>query len=355
MPTIDLVGLTDRAGGTDSLDLLLAPIFLAGDDDALNGDSLAGLGPAAILRGLTDGGVTTDAGLVVIIHALDGSDAASSDDDAQTGYVLEVGGTDAASGADVAISIGETIETEAGTDAAVSDDLGQLTLTMNLAGSDAAASTDWGEFAFVMPVLRDPTETEVRGTVNLVRNPSLEYEVSDLMDWDAESGITIERSDDDAWDGDWSVLATVDNGAAEPAISVRSVSGLAIDRAATWVGSVALQGDAAAVTIFLRLTYSDASTANTEATEVVPTATWIRYGTIPEDHDPAKTLSRIELMLVVPQLVVDEQALWLDAAQIEEDRGENATPYADGDRGDGYRWVGTPGFSASVREPLEAD
>jgi hypothetical protein len=85
-----------------------------------------------------------------------------------------------------------------------------------------------------------------------------------------------------------------------------------------------------------------------------PPATWGRIYTPSVAKDDTKTLDSIDLVVTITE-GGSATTTWMDAAQIEQDTGQGATAYADGDQGDGHYWSGTPGLSMAVRDPLPAE
>lgn len=370
MAIISLAGY-DRSAGIDSLSVIQSPIILSGDDFSVSSDSLSRIGQGVIFGGVdsaTSGDTLTN---LTFILGIDGSDESYGEDFwlsppplgnffdysggadiGQIGFIKLLGGTDASSGADSLTSWGNTIFLD-GTDASVATD--ELTVLKGITfyGSDSSEGEDWGELGFVMPFLRDPYENEVRGTINLIRNPSLEYDEIGMADWISEAGIVLYQSSAAAWDGLQSAYAEVDAGAGTLEIVVSSQRGLYLSGILYWIGSFALEGDAPSVDYFLRITYTDASTEDGDVKTVVPATDWVPLATETVPSDPAKFIDWIDLVLQVAQDSADT-ILHIDGAQIEEDKAGGNTPVATGDMGAGYAWYGTPGFSVSIRYPALA-
>jgi hypothetical protein len=339
---------TGFSGAKGSL-RLLTPEFLSGDGYAANHGIAGILAPAKILKGSASS-TSTGAGTIAFRIPVTGEGYALSASAGQTGYEIEF------EGEAYALSSGHLgrrfypLEIPSFLDTSEASGTGAVVLSMPLTGAGYAAHGAEGGLGFAMPDLPDPTEFQVRGTINLVRNPSVEYDEIGLRDWSAGVGVAIARTDEDAWDGNFSVRGDVEVGVLDPEIVVVSQSGLGIDRDAAWVGSFAMHADLTRVVTTLRFLYTDATDEYGEWTEVVPDPEWHLVTTGSMRHDTARVLDRVDLIIATPQ-EVDPTTIFLDGAQIEEDRGENVTPYADGDQGEGHTWSGTPGFSPSVRNP----
>jgi len=227
-------------------------------------------------------------------------------------------------------------------------------LTVVFRGESSADSESVINAISPLPVLTEPTVREIPGAINLVLNPSLEVDDVGTRGW-TNVGGTLSRNDSDSWSGLWSALVLVPAGVGEVEIFIRSADGLSIEDVTPFVGSVYLEGDAAAVSVRLRITYLDGSTADfppsldpSDDPFVLSDISWGRAETEMIENDPAKSVNFLELIITVPQEASD---VWIraDGAQIQMNE---LTTYVDGDQGAGHHWFGAPGFSVSWREPM---
>lgn len=215
-------------------------------------------------------------------------------------------------------------------------------LTSLLSANDDATTAD---LVPPIPVIPAAGLDEIAGTVNLVRNPSLESEVFGTDDWATSAG-TLTRDNATAWAGDWSALLTATG---SPTVTVQSYPALRVAGGGSYIGS--LVSDAFPLSLSLRAVYSDATTDDSDAATLdAGTGSWQRLATAVLTTNPAKTLMRLELRAGL-SLGIGGGSVRFDGAQIEEAVTGEATPYADGDQGDGFWWAGVPDFSVSVREP----
>lgn len=212
------------------------------------------------------------------------------------------------------------------------------------------------EFAPFLPAIREPAWNEIRGTVNLVRNASLENVSVGLLDWYAFNGASIAADDTIAWHGLRSVQVTFPSSGADAGFGVRSEHGLGITGVlnVAMVGSLSLLGAITQIRVRLVATYTDATTDSIldAAFDLSTTGDdWLRAISLSLAINPAKVLDYVALEVVhpVPDAVT---VIHADGAQIEQDLGEGATPFAQGDMGDDYRWLGQPGLSMSLRETM---
>lgn len=214
---------------------------------------------------------------------------------------------------------------------------------------DIGDAPDTLDFALLLPAVLPG------GTINVIRNPSLENDEAGLTDWSADAGIDLVRDNTDAWAGNWSAFGTVAAGAGVPAIVVLSQPGLFQQSLATyWTGSISGMGTAAQVNVTLRAYYTTGLPDETLPADgdtediIVPTADWIRWTTDTLLADPTRVLDHLALVIAVPQEAGDV-TIRLDGAQIEPSATGGVSPYTDGDQGVGNEWLGAPGFSMSIR------
>ena len=322
--------IRDVGASGDLLDVWANPIFFGFDDAGVSHD-WAIVGRYAVLGVLADTGQSLDALRVNVGHGLAITDAGDASADSLALVFPVV--------VEVVLAIVDTGD---------ANDALALNGVYALAITDVGASGDTLNVGqALLPLLRDPLPGEVPGAVNLVENPSLE---ADTRGWSTSAGATLDRVSDDPWSGDWHAAVTIAAGAGLPEVRARSAEHLALDRIGAWVGSIAIQGDAAEARLLVRFTYQDGTEADREWAIVVPPVSWERVASEALPHDDARVLSRIDLVVAVPQTGA-EQTLELDGAQIEDATTGGATGYVDGDQGDGYAWFGPEHASVSYREP----
>ena len=145
-----------------------------------------------------------------------------------------------------------------GEDEGTADETLHLKVGIHYVIEDESDASELVDFTPELPLLREPLETEVRGTVNLVRNPSLEY--AGLLDWSGSAGATVALDTSDPWDGSTAAVYTIAAGTGVSEILVKSRESLGIAGVRSWIGSVMAKGTALDVRPFLRFTYSDATT-----------------------------------------------------------------------------------------------
>lgn len=223
------------------------------------------------------------------------------------------------------------------------------------AGVAAGSSSAAASVAVVLPALRPPRAWEAPGTVNLVRNPSAEVS---LDDWAEIGGATIDRDGTRAFDGVASVRVDLPGIGPDEGVAVGTVRGLAyvgVDRVA-W-GSLSLSGAVSGLVAWVRGHYADGSSSDGDRSEPFALehdgrpGNWRRVVPPAYFADADKTLVWAEVR--VARAIPDGPAgFWADAAQIEEDRGQGATPFAIGSyRSDLGRWTGAEHLSPSIRQP----
>jgi hypothetical protein len=315
---------------------ILAPVYLSTDFIAETHAALDGLGSRAVLRArflsdvrLTAGTVVTPATLASLRSCVAFSVAVSP-----SGRVA----------ADLAIEmLSET------TLAAASLQVGLPPASLRV-GSRLGAS-----FAPYLPPIAEPAWNELRGTINLVRNASVEQTDVGLLDWDGVNGATLALDDTVSWHGPRSVEVTYPNTGSDARVTVRSEHGLGIagELNTAMVGSLWALGEITFVQARITATYSDASTdtATGDLFDLAAVDDWVRVVTPSLTLDPAKTLDylTLDLMHPTPDAVT---VIHVDGAQIEQDRGESATPFAQGDMGAAFAWLGPAGLSMSLRETM---
>lgn len=190
----------------------------------------------------------------------------------------------------------------------------------------------------------------VPGTINLIRNPSAER---DLTDWSSALAL-LDRDETDAIAGSASVSATLGPGASAYEVGIDSLR-FVLAEAATWAGSIyVFAPEPVDVAALLRFTYLDGGEADQDALVWPLAEGWSRIWTMTQAHDPERILLQIRLVAALPQHISELRTFLLDAAQIEEAVTGGPTPYADGDQGENHRWLGAEHNSPSEREPVIA-
>jgi hypothetical protein len=247
-------------------------------------------------------------------------------------------------------------------DSSLSRDLVRLGVTVGLTIYDPSPSRDDSRFAVEIPAIASPNEGQEWGTVNLVENPSLEYDVADLWGWSASDATLTRTSAATAADGEYSGRLALAGGSVAPECRILSVRGMQeTGFGRRWVGSAYLRGDVPALTLSLVLSYRD-GTSDTSTPVIISDPlvdedavdrplddTWFRYQTEPVSSDGNKYLDHLELLIQPTSDPVAETLLRIDAVQIEEALSGGVTAYVDGDAGINASWVGAPGKSMSVR------
>lgn len=338
-------------GGSDArLGEVQSPVWVSFD---AAGAGWAGLwlGPASLVAGVAGGAASASAGLNVGLPVAG---------DANGGSEAVVGGLTipaplAGMAAGGAVVVADALSSPWGVVVAAA---GQSSLAGNLraeqrvsgaavGGSDAAAG-----FAADLRWPMAPRSGDEPGTLNLVRNPSLER--FGLTDWASEGdGALADGDDPEAWDGGRVAGFGVPVGGAGTLV-VASQRGLNLGGDALWIGSLSVAGDGGDIVLTLRLVYADGTSEDGEGRTATTGVGWGRYATDAVRQNPAKVLERIDLRVDVAGGALGRDLL-IDAAQIEMDMGLRETPFASGDNPDGWHaWTGVPGLSPSVRQPRPA-
>lgn len=210
----------------------------------------------------------------------------------------------------------------------------------------------------VLPIPKDAGPQSLPGTVNLVRNPSLESATVLATDWSARGAGSIARVADLGWQGGASLRVTVPGGTAGAGAQVATLGALGWTGNRTLLGSVYVFGALPGLGCRLVALYGDGTVGTGDAADVpadLPDG-WVR-ATCALEPDPAKRLD--QLLLAVERIDGTAPAagsFWLDAAQVEEDRGYGHTPYAIGQYGPPYHaWWGAAHLSPSLRDGIPLD
>lgn len=224
---------------------------------------------------------------------------------------------------------------------------------------DIVLASDGEMLADMQPFLPEPREPEwfeLRGTVNLLRNASVEQTDVGLRDWGGVVGATLALDDTFAWHGSNSVQVTFPSSGANAGVTVKTQGGLGLTggTGTLMVGSLSLSGTITQIKTRLTATYRDATTDSIDG-DLFDLATaaddWLRASTPSLALNPAKVLDVLTLAVLHPT-AGSVTVIHADGAQIEQDRGEGATPFAQGDMGEHYAWLGPEGLSMSLRETM---
>ena len=219
-----------------------------------------------------------------------------------------------------------------------------------------------------MPVLRDPEPGEYPGTVNLIPNPSAEYEFTGMGTFTVTGGetggVVPERDESQAWDGEHSAFVAVPAEASTWTVRVRSLSSLGFVGGEWFVGQVALLGDGGAATVRTEIVYADGGANPYDALDDVrlidlpdpdQNEPWLVLEPFPVQGEPGRPVAYLQHVIEIQNDGSNSRRLWIDGAQIEVDRGHGTTPFADGDNPDGlHAWFGARGHGFSVRQPAPA-
>lgn len=320
--------------------VLLSAIPLSGTVRARSGH-VAYLGPVAFFTGTLTAASTTTASLSLSgaftgqIEALSAATALRIRKQASLGGVT--------SGASTAATIIGVDVPLAGAVAGSAASAATITLAAGMAGASRAASFASASYTYPLPYLRPPATGENYGTINLVANPSLEYDGIGSAGW---SGATLSRAETESWDGAYSAYATVEIGATET-ITIETQRGLSI-AAGNWLcGSIAISGNVAA-TMTLTLHQANATTVVGDAVDIEASVSARRVYAPCVEATASVTHATLTITLTGPLEGTGETHL--DAAQVEIDLGGQFTPFVSGDT-DGGEWAGVSGNSPSIRQP----
>jgi hypothetical protein len=211
-------------------------------------------------------------------------------------------------------------------------------------------------FAFIIAALPEPATAgpgDLPGTINLVRNPSVE---KDLTDWTGFGGAVVTRVPSRAWHGGFSAQVVLPT-TANAGLRIGSLPGLGA-AGVTEPGLAQVRLSGAGVTgldAHLEARYTDGTTVvgTTLLGPALPgDDSWIELRLPETPPDPTKTL--IDYTIVVQRSTSGAaMTFWADGAQIEIDQGQGISTFAYG--GDGlpyYRWSDIPDLSFSIRDPI---
>jgi hypothetical protein len=327
--------IQDFGIGMDSADPFQSPVFTGMDDKGI-GQELVVVGRYSIISPTVDAGAGTDTMSISLIVPLAISNSGSGEErffplekiiPQQTIFIADEG-------------IG-------------SDESSSLSGVFHLDAADMGVGGEYLNLgAALLPELRDPLANEVAGAINLILNPSLEYGSIGTRGWTTDAGGILTRVEGDAWVGTWFGDVAIAGGSViDIWTKIKSISGLRLNGVHWWVGSASIKGDVTEVKLRVVITYTDATTLNSSDTILVPTAGWQRIQTDPILQDQTKMIDSMELW-VGAQRSAGATSIQLDGTQVEEAKTGGATPFVDGDQGEGHHWYGTEGYSISYREPM---
>jgi len=233
-----------------------------------------------------------------------------------------------------------------------------LSLGASLAGaSNILSFAAAAELTVQPPYPRRHANDELPGTVNLVRNPSVESPIVGSTDWFKVGSSTTEqgRITTDAWQGNACYQVTCPGVGAGEGLGVRTAQGMGLPgQDLSFACQVRVKGTAGVPVVPHPVVYYTDGTTGTNPGEVVTlTGSWqtIRHQI---SSDPTKIIRYVEFHI----LASGTHAMTLkgDGAQVEVDQGGGHTPFAIGDYGRPYhRWEGTEHLSFTVRDPIKMD
>jgi len=231
-----------------------------------------------------------------------------------------------------------------------------ITYTRPLSAAMSARSLFDSRFRIIIPAVREAGPDDLPGTVNWHPNPSAER---GLIGWfDEGGGTAIAQSTEQAWDGAFSVRKATT--ALGQGVSARSFAGLELTGLDANGSPRRVNGQlrvwASAETdveVWTRARYTDGTTVDGErATFTHPGGAWVPPYFAPAlELDPARTLNYVEVVAV--NATGAAVVLYVDGAQLEEDRGYGPTHFAIGSYGhETGTWDGVPHVSMTKREPI---
>jgi hypothetical protein len=207
-------------------------------------------------------------------------------------------------------------------------------------------------FSYAIPVPAAAGPDDLPGTVNFVRNSSLESAAVGVTDW-SMSGGTVTRITSDAWHGAACAQAVYNNGATNARLQIVTQGGLALKPAGKVVGSIRLKNAVGPFDCWVSCVYSDASSDVSDTLSVTPGSdwTWVKFPSL--TPNPAKTVDRFYLNIQRTGVGSGAITLLADAAQVEQDRGFGASTFAYGGYTDGFHsWARQVDLSVAVRQPI---
>lgn len=349
-----LSGSSAGAGSVSGVATFLRPVVPLSGVARGNSGHYVWLGPVALFSGTTAGaGIVVGSGATpstpeppIILSCgfpLTGTATGGSDIDSRLRmeFVLlgDVAGDSFA--AATALAMDKFLFGTAAGDSAVTLSIGTEIGFSGVSTGRSTARTNW---VYPLPYLRLPGPREVFGTINLVANPSLEYDLFDLDGW---GGTGLSRVNDESWDGNYYGYVTLEPGDSVT-VTVDSQHGLYLEAGISLLGSIAIQSTVAG-TVRLVAYQTDTTTVIGETVAFDPATYWQRINAPFVITDAELDYAVLEIAFSGPTDGTGD--VRLDAAQIEQDFGGGYTPFASGDMGGSHAWAGPFGFSPSVRQP----
>lgn len=349
-----LSGSSAGAGSVSGIATILRPVVPLSGVARGNSGHYVWLGPVALFSGTTAGaGVVIGSGATpstpeppIILSCgfpLTGTTTGGSDIDSRLRmeFVLlgDVAGDSFAAAPALAMD-----KFLSGT--AAGDSIASLSIDteIGLSGVSTGSSTARTNWVYPLPYLFPPGPREVFGTINLVANPSLEYDLFDLDGW---GGTGLSRVNDESWDGNYYGYVTLEPGDSVT-VTVDSQHNLFLAAGASLLGSISIQSTVAG-TVRLVAYQTDTTTVIGDTVAFDPATSWQRINAPFIITDAELDYAVLEIAFSGPTEGTGD--VRLDAAQIEQDFGGGYTPFASGDMGGSHAWSGPFGFSPSVRQP----
>ncbi|MBS0336810.1 MAG: hypothetical protein JSS40_08380 [Proteobacteria bacterium] len=219
-----------------------------------------------------------------------------------------------------------------------------------LIGTIQAGSAADGALRIILPIVRQALPGEIAGTVNWHINPSVES--GSAIGWDVAGSATGVVSTDDAWDGarSWKVVTS---GAVGDGVRAVGVGGMGLSGdPRTVFGQLRVKGPAGTVlSAITRLHFRGLATQDSDPVTVTLTGAWDPIYTMPVVTASATALDQAEV--IVTTTATGAVTLYADGAQLEEDHGAGATPWASGAyNADAGVWAGAAHNSVTIRQPI---
>lgn len=355
LPTIPLSGTVDATSGHDAY---LGPVARLAGEAVASSLATSSLSLAYALLSEYASYVSSETRAIVVVE-----DSVVRSSASASGLLLShpLTGTLTAGSSATCEAVGfehPPLSGEAG-GSAVAD--ATLAMAHPLSGEIGSSSSADLSDGFVLPIPLFPASNQAPGAVNLVRNPSLEYPVAGLTDWDSSGDVVIALDSALSWHGAVSVEA-VYGGTGE--VTVVTQRQLGIVAPAMFCASIMILAPAISVSLSLSATLADGTTVTGGIAEQSGLSrTYTDAGVVDEEIAITDWYMAQPGALVVESGTVDSLTLHvaatttatvlLDAVQVQQDDGSRVATFVSGDLGAGYSWHGIEGLSVSVRQPLE--
>lgn len=339
-----LSGSSAGAGSVSGVATILRPVVPLSGVARGNSGHYVWLGPVALFSGTTVTPSTPEPPIILSCgFPLTGTTTGGSDIDSRLRmeFVLlgDVAGDSFA--AATVLAMEKFLSGTAAGDSAATLSIGTEIGLSGVSTGHSTARTNW---VYPLPYLRLPEPREVFGTINLVANPSLEYDLFDLDGW---GGTGLSRVNDESWDGNYYGYVALEPGDSVT-VTVDSQHNLYLEAGISLLGSIAIQSTVAG-TVRLVAYQTDTTTVIGDTVAFDPATSWQRINAPFIITDAELDYAVLEIAFSGPTEGTGD--VRLDAAQIEQDFGGGYTPFASGDMGGSHAWSGPFGFSPSVRQP----